>query len=114
MSLFAMIGDVVGQLHDMKQLAKHQDEIGDAIDQLESSGKCPADLKSAFEAVKNASKDAKLDDTMATLKNFATTLKAHEGILPANLKGAIDKYVEVAADLEAKTKDFEKLTGANK
>ena len=27
MSLFEMIGDVVGQLHDMKQLSKLQDDL---------------------------------------------------------------------------------------
>ncbi len=114
MSLFGMIGDVVGQLHDMKELSKIQDELGGAIEKLEGSGTCPVDLKSAYEALKNMDKDAKLDDTLATLKKFADTLAAHEDVLPANLKGAVEKYAKVASDLEEKTKDFEKLTGANK
>ena len=83
------------------------------IEKLEGSGTCPADLKSAYEAIKNADKDAKLDETLATLKKFADTLASHEDILPDNLKGAVEKYAKVASDLEEKTKDFEKLTGAN-
>ena len=114
MSLFGMIGDVIGQLHDMKELSKLQDKLGDAIEKLEGSGTCPADLKSAYEALKNADKDAKQDDTLATLKNFATTLASREDVLPAELKGAVEKYAKVASDLEEKTKDFEKATGANK
>ena len=114
MSVFGMIGDVIGQLHDMKQLAKIQDDLGDAIEKLESSGTCPADLKSAYEAIKNADKDAKLDETLGNLKRFADTLAAHEDVLPADLKGAVEKYAKVASDLEEKTKDFEKLTGTNK
>ncbi len=71
-------------------------------------------MKSAYEAIKNADKDAKLDDTLATLKKFADTLAAHENILPDNPKGSVEKYAKVASDLEEKTKDFEKLTGTNK
>lgn len=56
----------------------------------------------------------KLDESVAALKNFAATLASHRDVLPAELKGAVEKYAKVASDLEEKTKDFEKATGANK
>lgn len=114
MGLMSMIGDVVGTLHDMKSLTKQQEEITKGIEGLISSGKCPEPLKQAFDAVKNVSKDAKLEDSMGTLKNFVKALQDHESALPEDMKGHIDKFAEVVKDLEEKSADITKQTKTDK
>lgn len=96
-----MIMDLVHSLTDMKKLAKLQDTIEEELNKLDAEGKLPADLKAAFEKLKNQkSEGGSTEDAVEPLKEFVTELEKHEDIFPDNIKAVVSKFESVTEDLE--------------
>lgn len=96
-----MIMDAIKGLTDMKKLAKLQDTIEAELNELESQGKLPDDLKEAFEKIKNATgaSSGSVEDSLEPLKDFVDKLENHKDILPENIQNIVDKFAAVEEDL---------------
>lgn len=98
-----MVVDVIKSLSDMHQLSKIQDAIEEEINELDKEGKLPAELKTAFEELKNSSKekgDGSTESAIEPLKKFVTELEKYENLFPDNIKKMVSKFENVTEDLE--------------
>lgn len=108
-----MIMDVIHSLGDMKKLSKLQEAISTEIDALDKEGKLPAELKNAYEALKNTSSKAggSVEDSVKPLKDFVAELEKYENLFPDTVKNIVAKFEEVTKDLENIAADVDKTTG---
>lgn len=107
-----MIMDMIHSLKDMKQLASLEGAIEGEINTLEQEGKLPDDLKSSFEALKNAKNEGgNVESSLEPLKNFVAELEKHEDLFPDNIKNVVAKFENITQDLEGIAGDIDKKTG---
>lgn len=107
-----MIMDMLRTLKDMKQLGKLEGAIEGEINTLEQEGKLPADLKQAFEDLKNVKNDGgNVEAAMEPMKNFVAKLEQYEDLFPDNIKNVVSKFEGVADDLEEIAEDIDHKTG---
>lgn len=108
-----MIMDVIHSLGDMGKLGKLTNTIQEEIEKLDSEGKLPAELKTAFESLKNSkgSGDGSVESTLEPLKNFVAELEKYENLFPDTVKNIVAKFEEVTKDLENVAEDVDKKTG---
>lgn len=110
-----MLMDVIKSFSDMKKLGKLVDVIDEEMKKLEADGKLPAELKTAFEAVKNVKGDGKSttpDQAIKPLEDFAAQLEKYENLFPENIKSIVDKFESVTKDLEGVAGDITSKTAA--
>lgn len=108
-----MVIDAIKSLSDMHQLAKYQDAIQEEIEALDKDGKLPAELKTAFEELKNSSNnkgDGSVESTVEPLKKFAAELEKYENLFPENIKNMVSKFENVTEDLEGIAGRVDSLT----
>lgn len=108
-----MIMDVVKSLSDMHALSKLTDAIEEEINKLDKEGKCPEELKTAFEALKNTkgATGGSVESTVEPLKKFAAEMEKYESLFPDNVKSIVSKFESVTADIESVAKDVDAKTG---
>lgn len=95
----------------LTELSGLSEAITKGLGELEASGKCPAQLKSALGALEGMDKGGKLEDSMDLLKHAAGALKDHLGSLPENLREPAEKFVGIMENLEDKASGVQKLFG---
>lgn len=108
-----MIIDAIKSLSDMSKLSKLQSAIEEEINTLEKDGKLPAELKTAFEELKNSSNnkgDGTVESTVEPLKKFAAELEKYENLFPDNIKNVVSKFEGVTEDLEGIAGRVDSLT----
>jgi hypothetical protein len=105
-----MFTDLVGSLLDMNKLSKLMKNLEPEVEALKKSGKCPEELSSAFDMIKNFKGDGSATDAGKQLESFVATLEKHSDLFSSELKANLPKLMEVAEDLEKKAADVEKLT----
>lgn len=108
-----MLIDMVKSLADMKKLAGLQEAIEGEIKQLDSEGKLPAELKTAFEALQNTKQQSggNVEDSLKPLQEFVAVLEKYEDLFPENIKNVISKFEGVEKDLEGIAGDIDSKTG---
>lgn len=111
-----MIMDVIKSLSDMHQLSKLTDSIEEEINKLEKEGKLPAELKTAFEALKNGTSGSdsnNIEAAVEPLKKFAEEMEKYENLFPDNVKSIVSKFESITSDIEGVSKDLENRTKTN-
>lgn len=107
-----MIMDMIKTLADMKKLSGLTDAIEGEINTLESEGKLPDELKTAFEALKNAkSSGGNVEDSLKPLQDFVAVLEKYEDMFPENIKNIVTKFEGVEKDLEGIAENIDSVTG---
>lgn len=109
-----MIMDVIHSLGDMGKLGKLTDAIQTEMDALDKEGKLPAELKNAYEGLKNTTNNATggIEEAIKPLETFVSELEKYENIFPESVKSIVTKFEDVTKDLEGITADIEKKTGS--
>lgn len=106
-----MVFDLIHSLTDMKELSKYQDAIEKEITELEKSGKLPAELKTAYETLKNSkSTGGSTEDSMIPLQEFAKVLEKYEDLFPDSIKKIVGKFEGVTNDLEGIAERVDKMS----
>lgn len=106
-----MLMDMIKTFADMKKLSSLEDAIDGEIKQLEADGKLPDELKTAYEALKNAKSDGgSVEDAMKPLQEFVTVLEKYEDMMPDNIKNIISKFEGVEKDLEGIAENIDSVT----
>lgn len=107
-----MIMDVIKSFSDMKKLASLTDAIEGEINTLEKEGKLPAELKTAFQALKDSkgASGGSVEDSLKPLETFVAELEKYENLFPENIKNIVDKFESITKDLEGVAGDIDKKT----
>lgn len=106
-----MIMDMFKTLADMKKLSSLEEAIDGEIKQLEADGKLPDELKTAYEALKNAKNNGgNVEDAMKPLQDFVAVLDKYESLLPDNIKNIVSKFEGIEKDLEGIAKEIDTKT----
>lgn len=106
-----MILDVIKTFSDMHQLSKLTDAIEEEINKLEKEGKLPAELKEAFNALKNSTNNGgNVESAVEPLKKFASEMEKYESLFPDNVKSIVSKFETVTESLESVAKDIDTKT----
>lgn len=110
MGLLDMAGGLTEGMKDLKELSALKETLARGLEELEASGKCPAQVKAALGALDGMDPAEKLEDSMDVLKNLAGALKEHAGSLPENLQEPVNKFLGIMDGLD-KVSGIQKLFG---
>ena len=102
--------DIAGGIKDLKELSNLKDTIAKGLEELEASGKCPAQVKAALGALEHVDKGEKLEESVEMLKNLSSALKTHAASLPENLQEPVKKFTGIVDGLD-KAAGVQKLFG---
>lgn len=106
-----LLMDTIKSFADMKKLSGLTDAIETEIKQLDSEGKLPDELKTAFETLQNnkGTSGGSVEDSLKPLQEFITVLEKYEDLFPENIKNIVSKIEGVEKDLEGIAGDFDNL-----
>lgn len=105
--------DLIHTFGDLHKLSKLQDSIEGEINNLQSAGTLPDELKTAFDKLKNdmntTPSTSSVEDAMKPLKEFGAVLEKYESVFPESAKAIVEKFESVTGDLEGIVERNEQL-----
>ncbi|MDO4198641.1 MAG: hypothetical protein Q4D13_06615 [Erysipelotrichaceae bacterium] len=102
--------EIFGTLTDMKAISDLVKKLEGPMSELEKSGKCPKELKDAYEmlAGKAQSSAGNLEESMKGMENCIQVFEKYESLFPADIQKVIDKVEAKVEDLESIAKEIGK------